>query len=312
MNILLDEKRLIKPIFARHETFHPRFGWIKKGYDKSVNNPNVFTKENSQVVLGVGKNMVSAIKYWCYAYKVIEENETKKGFYPTEFGKMLLDDNGYDPYFEDLASLWLLHWNLLNHPCMATTWYYVFNEFFAIDFSIEELLKGLKDFNDKNFSTKISDSSLLKDLHCLIRMYLEPKINKTSIEDSIDSPFVDLKLIQTNDHKSFSFNIGEKPGLSPEIIVYACLDFLSRSNTNETIERNSNSISISRLLHEKNSPGLIFKLSENVLYSSIENILDNFKEINLSDTAGVIQFSVKGDPFILSKKVLDFYYSGRK
>ncbi len=23
-------------IFARHETFHPRFGWLKKGFDRAL------------------------------------------------------------------------------------------------------------------------------------------------------------------------------------------------------------------------------------------------------------------------------------
>jgi gamma-glutamylcysteine synthetase len=28
--------------FARHETFHPRFGWIKKGFDRTCQNGKVF------------------------------------------------------------------------------------------------------------------------------------------------------------------------------------------------------------------------------------------------------------------------------
>ena len=66
-------KQNVSPVFARHETFHPRFGWLKKGFDKAIENPDVFLSEAAPSILGVGKNMVKAIKYWCIAFKVLEE-----------------------------------------------------------------------------------------------------------------------------------------------------------------------------------------------------------------------------------------------
>ena len=47
----------VNPIFARHETFHPRFGWLKKGFDAAVEEPEVFLREDAPVQLGVGKNI---------------------------------------------------------------------------------------------------------------------------------------------------------------------------------------------------------------------------------------------------------------
>ena len=41
----------INPIFARHETFHPRYGWLKKGFDKALDDPIIFSKENAPVRL---------------------------------------------------------------------------------------------------------------------------------------------------------------------------------------------------------------------------------------------------------------------
>lgn len=41
------------PVFARHETFHPRFGWLKKGFDKAIENPDVSLSETAPSVLGV-------------------------------------------------------------------------------------------------------------------------------------------------------------------------------------------------------------------------------------------------------------------
>jgi hypothetical protein len=71
----MEQNSGINPIFARHETFHPRFGWLKKGYDKANYDNLVFSKESAPVVLGVGKNMVKAIKYWCIAFKIVDETK---------------------------------------------------------------------------------------------------------------------------------------------------------------------------------------------------------------------------------------------
>ncbi len=111
----------LKPIFARHETFHPRFGWLKKGFDRARNNSRIFLAEDAPVLLGVGKNMVRSIRYWCEAFKLLEDDQ------PTIFGEALLGDQGWDAYLEDPASLWLLHWKLLETPCLASAWWFTFN-----------------------------------------------------------------------------------------------------------------------------------------------------------------------------------------
>ena len=49
--------------FSGHESFHCKSLWLKKGYDFICNQKH-FTDTDSVVELGVGKNMVSAIRYW--------------------------------------------------------------------------------------------------------------------------------------------------------------------------------------------------------------------------------------------------------
>jgi hypothetical protein len=174
----------IHPIFARHETFHPRFGWLKKGFDKAAEDNSVFSKESAPVVLGVGKNMVKAIRYWCIAFKIVDEtrDDGKYVHNPTEFAEKLLGEGGWDPFLENPSSLWLLHWNLFKPPCYAPAWFFTFNELNKIDFSSHDLLFSLREYRDRQFpSRKILDSSLNKDVNCLIRMYVErtgPKNSK--------------------------------------------------------------------------------------------------------------------------------------
>lgn len=61
----------LRPSFARHETFHPRYGWMRKAY-LAAEHPRTFLDPDATTKLGVGKNMVRAIRYWGLAYKVIE------------------------------------------------------------------------------------------------------------------------------------------------------------------------------------------------------------------------------------------------
>jgi len=292
-----------QPIFSRHETFHPRFGWIKKGFEKSSQDNAIFSKDSAPVVLGVGKNMVKAIKYWSIAFKVVDECRVngKYAHTPTKFAHRLLGERGWDPFLENPASLWLLHWNLLKPPCYAPAWYFAFNEFNKTDFSVDDLLFSLREFRDLQFSErKIQDSSLKKDINCLLRMYVEKAGQKGLKEDSIDCPFSDLAMINAYiDSKRFAFNFGQKPSLPPEVIVSACLEFSA------SFQDDAKTITISRLLYDEGSPGRVFKLNENVLNDAIEIVSKKTNKVFLIDSAGMVQLSFNGEPLSLSEKILD-------
>jgi len=291
------QKSAVNPVFANHETFHPRFGWLKKGFDAAKKNPVVFLQDDAPVRLGVGKNMVRSIRYWCSAFKILENSS------PTEFGEKLLGSNGWDCYLEDPASLWLLHWNLLKPTCDAAAWYYIFNIFQDIEFTKEDILAGLKDYV-KILNKEIAESSLIKDVACILRMYAsEDLINgNTPIEDSIDCPFSELDLIRTFG-KNYRFKIGAKTNLPASIIVAACLEYAS------WVSEKAKTIVISRLLYDEGSPGMVFKLTENILCEAIETVAKKFNSIILSDTAGLIQLSFTGEPDILSQEILEEYYN---
>lgn len=305
--IATKNKAITELIFARHETFHPRYGWLKKGFDKAIEIPNLFLTEEAPTILGVGKNMVKAIKYWCIAFKVLEEIKTQgqgRRIVPTAFGQDLLSDGGWDPYLEDPASLWLLHWYLLKPPCYATTWYYIFNVFNKSNFIADEIKDDLVEFKDGLFlNNRIMESSVIKDITCILRMYNDHRDNKVIDEDSIDSPFTELGLIHNyGDSRHYVLNADPKRNLPAHIIVSACLDYV------DTIQESAKTMSISRLTYEPGSPGLCFRLSESALIDAIESIARQHEEIILSDTAGSIQMSFESEPKVLSRRLLEDYY----
>ncbi|WP_443029049.1 DUF4007 family protein [Spirulina sp. CS-785/01] len=289
--------------FARHETFHPRYGWLTKGFEKARENGEIFVQPDAPVELGVGKNMVRSLRYWCRAFKLLEEDNTassrSRPASATLFGQQLLTQ--WDNFLENPASLWLLHWNLLKPTCDAATWYYTFNLFRGVEFTDADLLDGLQRYQTQSEKT-VAKNSLKKDISCLLRMYVEQTKKKTPLEDSIDSPFTELGLIQqVGGSNRYRFRIGAKANLPPEIITAACLEYVQ--------DRDTNNISLSHLLYDENSPGLVFKLTESAMYDALEQVSDNSEAITLSDSAGLIQFTFKGEPQELAKGILEEYYT---
>lgn len=287
-------------VFARHETFHPRFGWLKKGFDRASHNPEIFLADDAPVQLGVGKNMVRSIRYWCNAFKLLDKDQ------PTGFGNALLKPTGWDPYLEDPASLWLLHWQLLQPHCSATAWDFTFNYFNRVDFTQDDLLYALRDYRDR-LVTRIADSSLKKDVSCILRMYAGQRAKSSASEDSLDCPFTELRLIQSaGDSRHYAFHPGPKQSLPAEIIVYAALMFAHRSAPT------ARTVPISTLLYDVGSPGLLFRLSESAICDAIETVMDPFRELSLADAAGKMQFSfVTNDVEDLALDILRNYYDER-
>lgn len=300
-------------VFARHETFYPRFGWIKKGYEAAKDDPRAFVRSDAHVALGVGKNMVRSIRYWCHAFKVLEADTSvggrATGSKPTEFGTLLLDDMaGWDPFLEDPASLWLLHWKLLSDPCDATAWWYAFFLHAGAELSANDLTNDLKEYVYKNHPTaRAAESSLKKDATCIIRMYGLLPSGAGANEGSIQCPFAELGLLRPASRKDvYGFRIGRKPGLPARVIAAACLDFAESRSAGTR-----RSVSLSSLTHELGSPGLAFKLSESALYQSLEEVAEVEPAVRLSEAAGLVQLSYSEEAADLSHRLITAHYAQR-
>ena len=300
-----DQTRGATGAFARHETFHPRYGWIKKGYDAAVRDPQVFLEDDAPVVLGVGKNMVRAIRYWCHATKVLQEvpGARGSGSVPTAFGRHLLGHDGLDVYLENLGSLWLLHWHLLAEPCIASAWHFAFNTFVRHEFTLEEMNVSLAEHVTREYGTaRFAASSLKKDTSCIARMYAAVPSPAGVGEDSIQCPFTELGLIRPIGSKSFAFNVGPKPGLTSWLVAATALQFAARSDSN------ARTVSLSTLLHSPGSPGLVFKLNEAALYSALEEAATKDRGIELTDAAGLIQLSFSERPLEISERLIGRHF----
>ena len=182
--------------------------------------------------------------------------------------------------------------------------YYLFQIFNQTTFTVEDLFQGLKHYKEQHFaSAKAVESSLKKDLNCVLRMYSASSVEASQVkEESIDSPFRELGLIQPLRGPFYQFNHAHKPHLDPFIIAYACLDFAESRQLDSTLK-------VSRLLQDPGCPGFAFKLSESALYEALEYVLLREPRLQLSEAAGLSQLSFKANLSTLKFSLLERYYA---
>ena len=58
--------------FAGHETFVFRYAWLTKAVEAVQTDPEIFSRDDAIVRLGVGKNMVRSIRHWGLATGVLQ------------------------------------------------------------------------------------------------------------------------------------------------------------------------------------------------------------------------------------------------
>ena len=205
---IVNEKSInnkIRPVFSGHGTFPMRYGWLKKVYDASAfiekNNGDIskdlFNNDNSIITLGVGKNMVASMRYWAINAHLLEFNDGILTINP--FAHELFSDDGLDPWLENYATLWYLHWNLvsLKKDCLYT-YYWLFNHYTSPTFDKHTLAKRITEAVKDNNWSNMSANTLDRDIGCLISLYAtKPKQNKLS-EEKIESPLTELELIFFN------------------------------------------------------------------------------------------------------------------
>ena len=276
----------IKPSFSGHETFPFRYTWLKKGVDAVTEDSAVFASDRATIVLGVGKNMVRSIRHWCAAGGLIQAMADRKKFEPTDLGKAIFDDDGFDPYLEDSATLWLIHAQLARNASRATTWYWAFGFFNQNEFRKDRFTSELIDWTEKNGWNRISEKSIKRDVDCFLRTYVPSRVTKgTTIEDSFNCPLVELGLISDSyDELTYQFHRGAKPSLPTPVFAAA----LSRFWESRAGDRNS--LALGDIAYAPQSPGQIFKLDEDSIVGYLEE-LDNLTDgaMRYDETAGLKQ-----------------------
>lgn len=292
----------IKFSFSGHDTFHCRHLWLKKGYD-FIKKGRKFTDEDAVVELGVGKNMVSAINFWMKAFGILDKFGKL-----TSFAKYILDDKGKDPYIEDEATLWLLHYQLVTQN-IASTYSLIFNELrrekieFTKDNFVAFILRKAEEMN----IAQISKNTVETDFEVLIKMYIRTDAHSKDKEDTFSGLLTELSLIQEEKRKVddkmityYSILTEEKTEIPDEVLLYGILD---KDNFDK-------SVSLYSIEQDKDQIGSVFAIGRTGLVNKIESITKSVKYkkygIVFNDHAGIkeLQFKTKPNKY----EVLDTHY----
>ena len=263
-----------KPHFSGHETFALRYGWLKKAYDTvlrcNAEDPSNCTRNNifgdgAVAQFGVGKNMVSAIRYWSKTVGIIEEDSD--GFLSTtKFGNAIFHPKkGWDPYMENPATLWLVHWKLASATSRATTWYWTFSHFARNDFDREYLINSLMSAA-ADYGAKASLTTIKNDVGCFLNFYAPQAGSKGRHEDTLECPLIELELIKSNSQNRYFFARGAKPTLKDGVFSYALSEFWLQYSPNTA------TLSLQDIVYAPGSPGRVFLLQEQDVEHYLESI----------------------------------------
>lgn len=281
-----------KYVFSGHESFPCRALWLKKGYDFTVGN-NDWNKPDSVVKLGVGKNMVSSIRYWMRAFGMLNNASL------TDIAHLIFASNdGVDPFIEDLGTLWLLHYTLVNTG-EATLYSLVFTRFQRerLSFDREHLLAFVKRTMAENNQLKnFNENTVKKDIGVFLQNYTLSR--KASSMEDYSVLMTDLDLIRlSDDEMQYSFNISGKRQIPIDILLYA---IVKEKGDNNSVDYDT-----------LQSIGNVFCLSDMELINMLMEIQECFpKTFRYSDTAGLrqIQFLQNVEP----DDVLKHYYNNEE
>ena len=214
--------------FRAHDTFFIRKGWLNKGMKNVRNDPQVFMGANGNPmdILGIGANMVKALRYWLQAVGLTEEPAAgRKVQNFTGFGTVVYEN---DPYIEEIGTFWLLHYKLATNKTEATAWYYFFNEFKLSEFTRDDFVVQLNNYIRIN-DDEVSERSLEDDYNCIINTYV-PRIKsnpeKVQPESNIDCPLGELGLIDivNKKEKIYKKTTPKKDTLHPLILLSVIVD----------------------------------------------------------------------------------------
>ena len=284
-----------KVSFGRHESFPLRFGWITKGLEALKDNPDVFVSEDATVTLGVGKNMVAAIRYWLLATRMVKRTTRRRGLARTPIGEVLfpdgLDSEGGDRYLEDDVTIWLLHWLLATNPTDATAVYWFYNHFHKPEFVTEEVFAALREFARQSLSAKAATTTLRKDVNLVLRMYAQSHGGTRLLgEDALDSPLAALQLQERLDQHTWNAAPSDREEIPGPAFAYAVADVFAQVGAEQ--------LPVEQLMYsdqEHCAPGAVFRLTENGLADKLEALCQAYPSVlQLNRTAGSYQLYKNG------------------
>jgi len=262
---------------AGHESFPCRYTWLPKAVRGLSSEPKLFSDDDQAMVdLGVGKNMVRSIRFWSQVSGMTMTAAKGAGHSLTEEGRLLLADNGLDPFLEDVRTLWLIHWKLstnIETPLLA--WDFLLNRWQEPEFVRSKVLSALGQEAARQ-QEGVSQATLEQHFDTFLHSYVPTRGRKGEVqEDNLDCPLVELELIVKVGEREidrsagkresiYAFRREEKPDVTPELFAFCLHDFWQSRHPKEQ------TLVFREIAHGHGSPGQVFKIPEEDVRMRVE------------------------------------------
>ena len=289
--------------FGTHQTFHIREGWLFKGMDAVRRDPRIFMGRDASERLGLGRNMVRALRFWMTATGLTEEyqeNQLTVQRPTAPFGQLVWE---HDRYLEEEGTLWLIHYHLVRDQDGATAWYWFFNHFSQPVFDQASFVSALQSWVIGVEGKAISENSLKRDFDCLVRTYL-PDRQAHSPEDLMECPLAQLVLLAEADSgrvRRYRLLRPDPARIDPLVLLYVLLRW------QEDKKPDSRQVGLAQVLREPANAGRVFNLSTAGLSDGLTRLSNEYPDltVRLTRTAGMDELTL---PVATAEEVLIRYY----
>jgi hypothetical protein len=260
----------VRPRFSGHETFACRFAWLPKAVRLIARDPKALADDECAILeLGLGKNMVRALRFWLETFEVASAKAGAWSLLP--FGEVVFGDGGLDPYIERVETQWLLHWRLstaVENPLFA--WRHILYRRMRPDFTRSELLAEMRTERER-LGYEHSDVTLLQHIDVFIHSYVG-SLNLASPEDALDGPLVDLGLLRRLGRRRGAdriepvFTLTRIPigAIGGRVVDYAITSYWTARRAGESV------VTFRDLAHGEGSPGATFRMETDDLRDHLE------------------------------------------
>lgn len=249
--------------YGQHQSFHLRDRWLSKALKSLNENDRFFYEDSAFEKIGLGKNMLQSLRFWVEATKVIDKQERKKHSHPlSDLGRLILL---YDKVIQLQDTASILHYNLTSDTDIATSWYWFFNCYDEKVSTKEEIFEGLKKWTLENENKNIAESSIKKDVDCLVRLFTAGQ-DREDPEEVIHSPLAKLNLLAENDGYIYK----RTPSISDiglTALMYVLLDYCNNHNIS--------TITVDEIENKKRLWGKTFNLNRSLIVKALELLTKN-------------------------------------
>ena len=259
--------------FSGHQTFPLRITWIPKAVAEITAGRDPLTNIDDGITeLGLGKNMVEALRCWIEAFQIAKRVETH--WQLTPIGSLVFHPSaGLDPYYEDVSTSWLLHWLISsNTEAPFFAWECLFNRWPATEFSASQVIDA---FEKETNKTARPASSVTVKQHWEVFLHSYRRTSADKGEDHLDSAMSVLRLIQKFGERAnasgksetlYSFDMTRKQTIPQQLFSFFLHDWWNKNN------REEKTTTLREIVLGDHSPGRLLKMQESEVIQRINDL----------------------------------------